>query len=77
MKRIEIMAKVNVEFECRCFKQSAHQNGVEHPTFDEAQARAREMAAEMAAQFCGKHKFGVKPDGDDVLITVELTEPAE
>lgn len=69
------MAKVHVEFECKCFKESDYENDVECATSDEAVAKAREMVAGMTEKFCGKHKFGVRRDGEDALITVELAEP--
>jgi hypothetical protein len=71
------MAKVHVEFECKCFKESDCKNDIEYPTFEEALNEAKTMVAEMAENFCGKHTFGVENDGRDVTITVELAEPAK
>ena len=71
------MAKVNMEFECKCFKASKYENGVEYASLEEARKKAGEMVADMNENFCGKHKFGVKDDGEDVMITVELAESGE
>jgi hypothetical protein len=71
------MAKIHVEFECKCFKKSDYKNDVEYPTFEGALNEAKTMVAEMTEKFCGKHKFGVKENGRDVTITVELAEPAK
>jgi len=71
------MAKVHVEFECKCFKESDYKNDVEYPDVEEALSEAKTMVADMTEKFCGKHRFGVKQAGQEVTITVELAEPAE
>jgi len=69
------MAKVIVDFECKCFKESGRENCIEYPRFDEAMAKAEELVGEMRENFCGKHKFELVDDHGDVVITVELMTP--
>ena len=65
------MFKIVVNKECGCFKKSNLQNNQNFTTKDAALIEAIEMAREMNENFCKKHEFVVKEDGENISILVD------
>jgi hypothetical protein len=69
------MFTVNVQKECGCFKRSDLQNNQTFEEKDSALITAINMRDKMNDEFCGKHEFSVKEDGETFSILVE--EPSK
>jgi hypothetical protein len=65
------MYSVKVTKECGCFRKSDYKNNQQFNSKDDALITALNMAKDMNQNFCQKHKFEVKEDGDSILILVE------
>ena len=65
------MFKVKVEKECGCFKKSDFKNNQTFSSKDDALITALNMAKEMNQEFCQKHQFSVKEDGNNIVILVD------
>ena len=65
------MFKITVNKECGCFRKSDLKNNQEFSTKDAALIEAIEMAREMNDNFCQKHEFVVKEEGNNISILVD------
>jgi len=66
------MYKVIIERECGCIRR---ENMAMESTFtdrDDALIEAGELARKMNDDLCGKHQFGVRQEGEDFLITMQM-----
>lgn len=64
------MFKIIVERECGCFKRSHMSNNLELTSKDEALIKAIEMRDEMNNEFCGKHKFSMREEENNFIISM-------
>jgi len=65
------MFKITVNKECGCFRKSSLKNNQEFTTKDAALIEAIEMARDMNENFCQKHEFVVKEEGNNISILVD------
>lgn len=70
------MASVVVEKECGCFRDSDFINNEEFASKDDALLKAQYMLDHMNNEFCGKHKFELSEQGDDMVISMVVQEEA-
>ena len=68
------MSKLIIEKECGCFKGSNYSNNQEFISKDEALISGQSMLNEMNNNFCGKHQFIIKEEGDDLIISMKKEE---
>jgi hypothetical protein len=62
------MYKVEVIKRCGCFTKSDLPHLYEFDTKSAAEAKANELAAKFNEDFCGKHKFKIKENGNTLEI---------
>lgn len=65
------MFKVLVEKECGCFRKSGIENNKTFDNKDDALIEALNLSKKMNQDFCGKHEFNVKEEGNTIKITVD------
>ena len=68
------MSKLIIERECGCFRNSQHSNNEEFNSKDEALISGKSMLDDMNNNFCGKHQFVLKEEGDDLMISMKQEE---
>jgi hypothetical protein len=66
------MYEVKVSLECGCFKKSAYNAQSSFENKEEALSTAQKMVDDMNTNFCGKHKFSLNEDGNNINIEVAL-----
>lgn len=66
------MFKIIVERECGCFKRSGMSNSLELESKDDALIKAMEMRDEMNNEFCAKHKFNMREEGNSFIIGMNI-----
>ena len=71
------MFKVMVDKECGCFKRSSLENNLEMTSKDEALMKSIEMKEHMNSEFCGKHGFSIKEEGNTFVIEMGAPVAAE
>ena len=64
------MYTVSVPQQCGCFKRSDHQINSSFDDKDSALMKANEMAKDMNTNFCGKHAFIVREDGNNFIVAM-------
>ena len=65
------MFKVTIEKECGCFRKSGIENNKSFDNKDDALIEALNLSKKMNQDFCQKHEFTVKEDGDTIKIAVD------
>ncbi len=65
------MFKVIVEKECGCFRKSGIENNKTFDNKDDALIEALNLSKKMNQDFCKKHEFNVKEEGNIIKITVD------
>jgi len=65
------MFKVTVEKECGCFRKSGIENNKSFDNKDDALIEALNLTKKMNQDFCQKHEFSVKEDGNTIKIAVD------
>ena len=65
------MFTLTVEKECGCFKKSDIKNNKKFDNKDDALIEALNLTKMMNQDFCQKHEFRVKEDGDKISIAVD------
>ena len=65
------MFKVTVEKECGCFRKSGIENNKSFDNKDDALIEALNLTKKMNQDFCQKHEFTVKEDGNSIKIAVD------
>jgi len=68
------MATIIVEKECGCFKKSNFVNNESFESKDDALLKAQHMVEHMNNEFCNKHEFKLREEGDNLHISVDLCE---
>lgn len=68
------MSKLIIEKECGCFVASQHSNNQNFKSKDEALISGQSMLDDMNNNFCGKHQFILKEEGDDLMISMKPQE---
>lgn len=66
------MHKVIIERECGCVRRANMALESSHTNKDDALIEAGELARKMNDEFCGKHQFGVRQEGEDFLVTMQM-----
>ncbi len=66
------MHKVIIEKECGCVRRANMALASSYTNKDDALIEAGELARKMNDEFCGKHQFGVRQEGEDFLITMQM-----
>lgn len=66
------MHKVIIEKECGCVRRSNISLESSFTDKDDALIEAGELARKMNDDFCGKHQFAVRQEGDDFLISMQM-----
>jgi len=69
------MYTINVDKECGCFRRSDLENNVTFTSNDDALIKANSMVKEMNEEFCQKHEFSVKEDGNTFQISMQAPAP--
>ncbi len=64
------MYTVSVPQQCGCFKRSEHQMISNFDDKDSALMQANEMAKDMNTNFCKKHAFIVREDGNNFIVAM-------
>lgn len=70
-KKEFIMYTVKVAKECGCFRKSDLKNNQTFENKDDALLSAINMCNTMNAEFCQKHEFSVKEEGNNIVILVD------
>jgi len=70
------MYTVNVDKECGCFRRSGLENNVSFSSNDDALMNANSMVKQMNDNFCGKHEFSLKEDGNTFQISMQAPAPS-
>ncbi len=68
------MHKIIVEKECGCFKKSSYENNMSFNSKDDALLQANLMANHMNTEFCQKHEFELREDGNNFIIAVDMKQ---
>jgi hypothetical protein len=68
------MFTVSVEKECGCFKKSGMDNHINISSKDDALSEAVDMSDNMNEDFCGKHSFYVREQGNNFIISMKNQE---
>jgi len=68
------MHKIIVEKECGCFKKSAYENNMSFESKDDALIQANLMTNYMNTEFCQKHEFELREDGNNFVIAVDMKQ---
>ena len=66
------MYKVIIERECGCIRRENMAMESSFTDKDDALIEASELARKMNDDFCGKHQFGVRQEGEEFLITMQM-----
>lgn len=66
------MHKVIIERECGCVRRANMTLESSFTNKDDALIEAGELARKMNDEFCGKHQFGVRQEGEDFLVTMQM-----
>ncbi len=66
------MHKIIIERECGCVRRANIQTVTTFSEKDDALIEAGELARKMNDDFCGKHQFAVRQEGEDFLITMQM-----
>ena len=66
------MYKVIIERECGCIRRENMAMESSFTDKDDALIEAGELARKMNDDLCGKHQFGVRQEGEDFLITMQM-----
>lgn len=64
------MYTINVEQQCGCFKRSGHQAVTSFEDKDVALMEANEMVKDMNTNFCAKHAFIVREEGNTFTVVM-------
>ena len=64
------MYTVSVPQQCGCVKRSDHKLYASYEDKDNALMQANKMAKDMNTNFCGKHAFVVREDGDNFIVAM-------
>ena len=67
------MYKIDVEKQCGCIKKSDLTFPIEVENEAEAKLKALELANMMNKDFCKKHRFAVNQEGENFIISVEMS----
>ena len=70
------MFKISVNKECGCFKKSELENNSTENTKDNALLKAQYMVNYMNDEFCQKHSFTLREEGNSFAISMETREEA-
>lgn len=70
------MYTINIDKECGCFKRSGLENNTQFASNDDALIKATEMVGKMNQEFCAKHSFSLKEDGNRFQISMQAPAPA-
>jgi len=65
------MYTINIDRECGCFKESELENNASFTSNDDALIKANSMLSHMNENFCGKHEFSLKEDGNTFQISMQ------
>jgi len=66
------MYKVIIEKECGCVRRANMLAEYNYDDKDSALIEAGELARKMNDEFCTKHQFGVRQEGENFLITMQM-----
>ncbi|MGB5965319.1 MAG: hypothetical protein WBF77_03070 [Sulfurimonadaceae bacterium] len=66
------MYKVIIERECGCVRRANMSTESSFSDKDDALIEAGELARKMNDDFCGKHQFAVRQEGEDFLVTMQM-----
>ncbi|WP_345976682.1 hypothetical protein [Sulfurimonas sp. HSL3-7] len=66
------MYKVIIERECGCVRRANMSPEYSYDDKDLALIEAGELARKMNDDFCGKHQFAVRQEGENFLITMQM-----
>jgi hypothetical protein len=70
------MFTIKVDKECGCFKKSDFENNTTESTKDNALLKAQYMVNYMNDEFCQKHSFTLREEGDTFKISMDAKEEA-
>ena len=70
------MFTISVDKECGCFKKSDFENNTTEKSKDEALLKAQQMVNHMNDEFCQKHSFTLREDGNTFSIAMDVKEKA-
>ena len=68
------MFTITVDKECGCFKKSDFENNLTESTKDDALLKAQYMVNYMNNEFCQKHSFTLREDGNNFSISMNAQE---
>ncbi len=66
------MHKIIIEKACGCVRRANMPAESSFSDRDDALIEAGNLARKMSDDFCGKHMFGVRQEGEDFLITMQM-----
>ena len=66
------MYKVIIDGQCGCIRRENMELESNFSDRDDALIAASNLAQRMNDNFCGKHQFGVRQEGDNLLVTVNM-----
>jgi hypothetical protein len=66
------MYKVMIEKECGCVRRANMSPVYSYGDKDTALIEAGELARKMNEDFCGKHQFAVRQEGENFLISMQM-----
>lgn len=69
------MYTINIDKECGCFKRSGLENNTQFVSNDDALMQANMMVTKMNQEFCSKHSFSLKEDGNRFQISMQAPAP--
>ena len=70
------MFTISVNKECGCFKKSDFENNTTESTKDNALLKAQYMVNYMNDEFCQKHSFTLREEGNTFAISMNVKEEA-
>jgi hypothetical protein len=68
------MFTITVDKECGCFKKSDFENNTTESTKDDALLKAQHMVNYMNDEFCQKHSFTLREDGNNFSISMDVPQ---
>jgi len=68
------MFTITVDKECGCFKKSDFKNNTTESTKDDALLKAQHMVNYMNDEFCQKHSFTLREDGNSFSISMNTKD---
>ncbi len=68
------MFTISIDKECGCFKKSDFQNNKSHESKDDALLEAQYMVNYMNNEFCQKHDFTLREEGNKFSISMNNQE---